>query len=766
MKKTLSLVLSLVMVLSVLTAIPFTAHAITEYSYTQDSSLGGNTFRYTLSGNEATITGFTALSAGTTDKSITIPSIMNGNTVVEIGEAVFNENENIESVSIPASVKTINSYAFNLCFGLSSVTFASDSELITIGEAAFASTAISSITFPSKLQYITKDAFEYCENLTSVTIPNSTKTIFGGAFANCTNLSTVTIGSKVSNIKSGAFTGCVALSSISVNSANETYSSASGVLYNKDKTTLILYPQGKSNTGFELRDETTTIADYAFEGNTALQQLLINSDSSLVSIGVGAFRGCSSLKSIMDIPDSLTTIGDEAFKGVANNLYVQSACDHPLVASAIIQGVSTRTWDMNHSEKGQYTVNENVVPATCTEDGTYDEVVRCSGCDTEFSRTARTVDELGHDYNDVVTAPTCTEQGYTMYTCSRCDDSYIGNYVDALGHTEVIDKAVAATCTKTGLTQGSHCSVCGTVITAQKTVAKKAHTYKTYTTKATTSKNGSIVTKCSVCGSVKSKSTIYYPKTVKLSKTAYTYNGKVQTPSVSVKDSKGNTLKKDTDYTVKYESGRKAAGKYTVTITFKGKYTGTKKLTYTIAPKVTSKVTASQTTTTITLKWNKVTGADGYRVYKYNTKTKKYEKLKDVTGTSLKISKLTAGTKYKYKVRAYTKDDGTIWGAYSAVFETATKCKTPSITKLTTTKGKASFTWSNVSGESGYQVYYSTKKDSGYKKVKSYKVNVVKGSKSKLKSGKKYYFKVRAYKKTASGTVYSAWSAVKSVKIK
>lgn len=416
MKKTLSLVLSLVMVLSVLTAIPFTAHAITEYSYTQDSSLGGNTFRYTLSGSEATITGFTALSAGTTDKSITIPSIMNGNTVVEIGEAVFDGNENIESVSIPASVKTINNYAFNLCFGLSSVTFANDSELITIGEAAFGSTAISSITLPNKLQYITENAFEYCENLTSVTIPNSTKKIFGGAFANCTNLSTVTIGSKVSDIKSGAFTSCVALSSISVNSANETYSSASGVLYNKDKTTLILYPQGKSNTGFELRDETTTIADYAFEGNTALQQLLINSTSSLVSIGVGAFRGCSSLKSIMDIPDSLTTIGDEAFKGVANNLYVNSACDHPLVASAIIQGVSTRKWDRNHSGKGNYTVKENVVPATCTEDGTYDEVVRCSGCDTEFSRTARTEDAKGHisgePVREISTPATYDKVGY------------------------------------------------------------------------------------------------------------------------------------------------------------------------------------------------------------------------------------------------------------------------------------------------------------------------------------------------------------------
>ncbi|MEE1320481.1 MAG: hypothetical protein UHM85_02975, partial [Acutalibacteraceae bacterium] len=151
---------------------------------------------------------------------------------------------------------------------------------------------------------------------------------------------------------------------------------------------------------------------------------------------------------------------------------------------------------------------------------------------------------------------------------------------------------------------------------------------------------------------------------------------------------------------------------------------------------------------------------------KYNSKTKKYEYYKSTSSTSLKISKLKEGTAYKYKVRAYTKDDGTIYGEYSKVFETATKCKTPSITKLTTTKGTASYTWSNVAGESGYQVYYSTKKDSGSKKVASYQTNVVKGSKSKLTSGKTYYFKVRAYKKTASGTVYSSWSAVKSVKIK
>jgi len=398
--------------------------------------------------------------------------------------------------------------------------------------------------------------------------------------------------------------------------------------------------------------------------------------------------------------------------------------------------------------------------ATCTEKA------KCSVCGEAYGAVNK------NNHKSLTTlkavAATCTKEGKTEgKKCTVCGTVTVAQKpVAKKAHTLTTLKAVAATCTKEGKTEGKKCTVCGTVTVVQKTVAKKAHTYKNVTTKATLSKNGKVESKCSVCGNVSKTTTIYYPKTIKLSKASYTYDKKVKTPTVTVKDSKGNTLKKDTDYTVSYESSRKAPGKYTVKITFKGKYEGTKRLYFTIAPKATSKITATQTTTTITLKWTKVTGADGYRVYKYNSKTKKYEKLKDVTKNTLKISKLKAGTAYKYKVRAYTKDDGTIWGDYSKVFETATKCKTPSITKLTTTKGKASFTWSNVAGETGYQVYYSTKKDSGYKKVTSYKTNVVKGSKTKLKSGKKYYFKVRAYKKTASGTVYSSWSAVKSVKIK
>ena len=90
-----------------------------------------------------------------------------------------------------------------------------------------------------------------------------------------------------------------------------------------------------------------------------------------------------------------------------------------------------------------------------------------------------------HRYTETVTEPTCTEKGYTTYTCI-CGRSYVDNYVDALGHTEAVDPAVAATCEKTGLTEGKHCSVCNEVLVAQKETPKTEHKFE----------NG----KCSVCG--------------------------------------------------------------------------------------------------------------------------------------------------------------------------------------------------------------------------------------------------------------------------
>ena len=104
----------------------------------------------------------------------------------------------------------------------------------------------------------------------------------------------------------------------------------------------------------------------------------------------------------------------------------------------------------------------------------------------------------GHDYETVVTAPTCTEKGYTTYTCA-CGDTYVSDYVNAKGHTEVIDKAVAPTCTATGLTEGKHCSVCNTVLVAQTVVPANGHDYETVVTAPTCTEKGYTTYTCA-CG--------------------------------------------------------------------------------------------------------------------------------------------------------------------------------------------------------------------------------------------------------------------------
>lgn len=232
--------------------------------------------------------------------------------------------------------------------------------------------------------------------------------------------------------------------------------------------------------------------------------------------------------------------------------------------------------------------------------------------------------------------------------CDRQDkawadlDTELGEAVDAL-KDEVIYSGTVKECT-------SHLTA------AMKAVTKK--NYETITTPASTSKDGSIVVKCSNCGDVKSTTTIAKIKSIALNKTSFTENGKVQKATVVAKDSANKTIAAS-NYTVSYSnSNSKKPGTYTATVKFNGKnYTGTKKLTYKINAKAPAKTTVKLSKakkTSLKASWSKVANATSYEVQYGTSKSFKGAKTVKVSSKSSSkvLTKLKKNKKYYVRVRA------------------------------------------------------------------------------------------------------------------
>ena len=329
--------------------------------------------------------------------------------------------------------------------------------------------------------------------------------------------------------------------------------------------------------------------------------------------------------------------------------------------------------------------------ATCTTAGN-SAYYTCDGCDKWFADATGSV-EITDKTSVKIPAPGHTagtewksDDTNHWHECSRCHDKKdeaahdygSDNVCDTCGyyktvphtHNLTLVAAKAATCTDGGKEAYYKCEGCGkfyedvlgtkeiTDLASWGNIAKIAHTTKQTVTKATPTANGKIVNYCSVCKKTLSTTVIPKASSIKLKATSLTYNGKVRTPKVIVKDRTGKTLVKNTDYTVSYAKGRKYVGKYAVKITFKGKYSGTKTLYFTIKPKATSISSLKAGSKKFTVKWKKqATQTTGYQVQvatnKKFKKNKKTVTIKKQKTTKTTVKKLKAKKKYYVRVRTY-----------------------------------------------------------------------------------------------------------------
>ena len=429
---------------------------------------------------------------------------------------------------------------------------------------------------------------------------------------------------------------------------------------------------------------------------------------------------------------------------------------------------------------------------TCTSEGT--KTKTCTKCNATVTET---IPKTSHKYADTVVAPTCTADGYTLHKCSVCGTSYkdsttkatghsYGNFVvtkqstctsegtaiktctkcnatvteklPAKGHTAVTDKGYSATCTTAGKTDGSHCSVCNTVIKVQTVINATGHKSSGWIVDkaAYIGVKGSKHKECTVCkkvletAEIPALSRISISKaSVTLSTSTYAYDGKAKKPGVTVKLN-GKTLKNGTDYTVSYSNNIKV-GTAKVTITGKGNYTGSVSKTYsiknnfkkaTVSGISTKAFTGKNITQSITVKYNGKTLKNG------TDYTVSYSNNKKIGTATVKIT-----------------GKGSYTGTITKTFKINPAKQ--EIQKLTA-KSKAFFVdWAQKGSATGYEIQYATNsKFTSAKKVTITNNKTDKTTISKLSGKKKYYVRVRSYTTVKGTKYYGAWSASKSVTTK
>ncbi len=403
--------------------------------------------------------------------SVTIPD-----TVTKIEDGAFNGCRSLTEVNFGNSVETIGTLSFTGCYSLTSIEF--PDSLKSIGTMAFLSDMnLKEVKCGSSLEVVGQRAFDYCIELESIEFNSSLKEIGEQAFIGCAKLESIEFGADNILVNQRAFAGCTSLKSIKIDGDADLF----------EMNSFAFIPI----ESFEITGSVRRIENYAFYGCEELTDLTFG--GGMEEIGYYSFVGCLSLPSI-DLPSTLTSLDTASFAGLESLESVTidgtllreipittfDTCEK-LKTVTIGEGVET----INHSAFRKNPLLETVVipnSIKSIEDDAFSieespSLKFVCNCDNEYAidyakRNSIPV-ELVHSYDDgVVIDSTCVDEGSTTYTCSACGDVVTaGITINPDNHQNIVtDNAVAATTTTTGLTEGSHCADCGTVIVKQEVV--------------------------------------------------------------------------------------------------------------------------------------------------------------------------------------------------------------------------------------------------------------------------------------------------------
>ncbi len=332
---------------------------------------------------------------------------------------------------------------------------------------------LASVTFNSNITTIGDDAFRSCTNLKSVTFENPNVTLKGYIFANCTALTTITLPSNLKEIPDGLFDGCTNLQSITIPTTVTKIGSTA--FCDCDSLTTVTIPGNVKSIGQQAFDFCNKLETIIFE-------------EGVTTLGWICIRNAPKLKKVV-IPSSVTKIEQPS----NTTSYIFDDC--PNVVVYVTCGSYGHSYAVNKglSYQASHTVSPITVPPTCTEQGYTHYSCPCGQYDYRNSYTSA----LGHDYEAITIPPTCYDEGYTCYCCTRCGEWFYDDYVPAAHSYGPWYVIVEATCTEDGLRQHD-CAYCG--YSEAEAVPATGHNYTSVVTAPTCTEQGFTTYTCVSCG--------------------------------------------------------------------------------------------------------------------------------------------------------------------------------------------------------------------------------------------------------------------------